>query len=76
MQVIIDGIEYVPKCEILPPTDERLQECLRRLTEIQYFRESSHKHRALAWDALYALSPELAMLAKDDPKAAFDFVTG
>lgn len=76
MQVIIDGIEYVPKCEVSPPTDERLQECLRHLIEIQYFHECSHKHRAWAWDALYALSPELARLVSDNPEAVFDFVRG
>lgn len=72
--VLIDGIEYVPKVEVLPLTDERLQKCLESLTEIQYFHEQRHKHRAWAWDALHALSPELAKLAADDPSAAFDRV--
>lgn len=75
-KVIIDGIEYVPKAEIPEITDERLQKCLESLTEIQYFHEQKHKHRAWAWDALRALSPELAELAAHDPSAAFDRIHG
>lgn len=70
MQVIIDGIEYVPKATIPPLNDERLLKCLKELTAIQYFNET-HKNRAVAWDALNALAPELAQLAADDPHAAF-----
>ena len=75
-KVLIDGVEYVPKAEVLPITDERLQKCLESLTEIQYFHEQEHKHRAWAWDALSALSPELAELAADNPRAAFHRVRG
>jgi hypothetical protein len=74
--VLIDGVEYVPKAEVLPITDERLQKCLESLTEIQYFHEQKHKHRAWAWDALRALSPELAQLAANNPSAAFDRIHG
>jgi hypothetical protein len=74
--VIIDGIEYVPKAEIPELTDDRLQKCLECLTEIQYFREQTHKHRAWAWDALNALSPELAKLAGDNAQAAFYRIHG
>lgn len=74
--VLIDGVEYVPKAEILPITDERLQACLESLTEIQYFHDQKHKHRAWALDALKALSPELAKLARDDPQKAFERVHG
>jgi len=74
MKVVIDGVEYVPKAEILPINDERLQKCLESLTAIQYFYEQPHKHRAWAWDALRALSPELAELSCDDAKKAFDRV--
>lgn len=70
--VVIDGVEYVPRAEVPELTDVRLKAALQSLTEIQYFSECSHKHRAWAWDALNALSPELAKLASDDPKAAFD----
>ncbi len=76
MKVIIDGIEYVPKAEVLPITDERLQQCLESLTEIQYFHDQKHKHRAWAWDALNALSPELAELAADNCQAAFYRIHG
>ncbi len=62
MKVVIDGIEYVPKGEVPPIDDVRLQKALRELTSIQYFSSETHKHRAWAWDALNALAPELAKL--------------
>lgn len=69
--VIIDGIEYVPRASIPPLDDARLKECLQHLTDIQYFK---HKIWAVAWDALNALSPELAELTAQDAKAAYDRV--
>jgi len=69
--VFIDGIEYVPRAEIPPLTDERLQLALEELVSIQYFRET-HKAIPQAWNVLNALAPELAKLAADNPKAAFD----
>jgi hypothetical protein len=74
MQVVIDGVEYVPRAEVPALTDACLQRALASLTEIQYFGECGHKHKAWAWDALNALAPELAELAARDPKAAFDRV--
>lgn len=74
MRVVIDGVEYVPRAEVPPLTDERLKNALRELTSIQYFSGDTHKHRAWAWDALNALAPELARLASEDPQAAFDHV--
>lgn len=76
MKVIIDGVEYVPRAEVPELTDERLKRCLESLTEIQYFRECTNKHRAWAWDALNALAPELAQLASDSPAAAFERIHG
>jgi hypothetical protein len=73
MKVKIDGVVYVPRAEIPPLTDERLRRALQELTSIQYFN-IEHKNRAVAWDALNALSPELAELASRNPKAAFDRV--
>ena len=74
MEVLIDGVAYVPRAAIPALTDERLQLALQALTEIQYFRECEHKHRAWAWNALNALAPELAQLAAHNPQAAFDRV--
>jgi hypothetical protein len=74
MKVVIDGVEYVPRAEVPPLTDERLKRALRELTAIQYFNDQTHKQRAWAWDALNALAPELAQLASDNPQAAFDRV--
>lgn len=72
--MIIDGVRYVPAVEVNPVADESLRQALQSLTEIQYFSECEHKHRAWAWDALNALNPELAKLAADSPKMAFDAV--
>lgn len=72
MTVVIKGVEYVPKNEVPPLTDERLKRALASLTEIQYFYECPHKHRAWAWDAINALAPDVANLSADDPKAAYD----
>ena len=71
-KVIIDGIEYVPRAAIPELTDERLHNALKELVSIQYFASETHKHRAKAWDALYALAPELAELASDNPQAAYE----
>lgn len=71
-KVVIDGIEYVPKAEIPEITDKRLQECLEVLTEMRYFNQH-HKMKALAWDAINALSPELAKLDED---AAYSRIHG
>ena len=74
MNVIIDGIEYVPKTEIPQITDERLKRALESLTEIQYFHECTNKHRAWAWDAINALAPDLAEMSSNNAQAAYDFV--
>ena len=71
-KVIIDGIEYVPRANVPEITDKKLEACIRELVSIQYFEECSHKHRAWAWDALNAIAPEMAELAGDNPKAAFE----
>ncbi|EPG8944079.1 hypothetical protein L4Z64_001486 [Pseudomonas aeruginosa] len=73
--VVIDGIVYVPRAEVPPLTDERLQHALEELVSIQYFREQ-HKAIAQAWNVLHALAPELADLAAQDPEAAFDRIHG
>lgn len=64
MKVVIDGIEYVPKASIKPATDEIIQECLEVLTEMRYFNQN-HKMMGLAYNAIKALSPELAELEPD-----------
>lgn len=71
MKVVIGGVEYVPRGEIPPLTDDRLRAALYELTSIQYFSGETHKHRAWAWDALNALAPELAKLPAE---VAFDRV--
>lgn len=73
MNVVIDGIEYVPRAEIPRLTSQSLYRALRELVAIQYFDEK-HKNRAVAWDALAALSPELAQLAADDPHTAYTYI--
>ena len=69
--VVIDGIEYIPRAEVPELTDERLKSALQELVSIQYFRQQ-HKAISQAWNVLDALSPELAKLAADNPKAAYE----
>jgi hypothetical protein len=69
-RVIIDNIEYIPKADIPELTDENLNEALRQLTSMLYFREH-HKSMPHAWNVLDALAPELAKLASDSPKDAY-----
>jgi hypothetical protein len=73
--VLIDGVEYVPRAEVPELTDERLRAALERLVAIQYFRQS-HKAIAHAWEVLHALAPELAQLAADDSRAAYERMHG
>ena len=41
-KVIIDGVEYVPKAQVEPLNDERLQKCLEVLTAMRHFNQE-HK---------------------------------
>lgn len=68
--VVIDGTRYVPAADIPEITDERLKRCLETLTEMRYFNQE-HKMKALAWNAINALSPELAKLS---PEKAYDLI--
>ena len=74
--VFIGGVEYVPKAEVPEVKQPEIQKALESLTEIQYFSECSHKHRAWAWDAMNALAPEVAQLSTDNPQAAYDRIRG
>ena len=71
-KVVIDGVEYVPKADIPELTDKRLQDCLEVLTEMRYHNQH-HKMKALAWNAINALSPELAKL---DESSAYSRIHG
>lgn len=73
--VVIDGVVYVPRADVPELTDERMKRALGELVSIQYFREH-HKAVAQAWDALNALAPELAELAANDPRAAYERIHG
>lgn len=70
MEVIIDGVKYVPAAEVPPITDDRLRNCLRELTAIRYFG-ISNRTKANVWDAINALSPDLAAL---DDESAFNLM--
>lgn len=67
----IDGIEYVPKADVPPISNDRLKIALQHLTHIQMHPNHFSKHRQWAWDALDALAPELATLPA---KEAFELV--
>ena len=72
MSVIIDGVEYVPQVDIPELADGSLKECLEILTTMRYLNQY-HKMKAHAWDAINALSPDLARLDEED---AFNFIHG
>ena len=74
-RVVIDGVEYVPRAEISELTDKSLEAALKGLVSIQYFSES-HKAVPQAWNVLNELAPELAKLAADDPRAAYERMHG
>lgn len=69
-QVLIDGIEYVPRAEVPPFDDERVATALRELVSLHYFNDF-HKARARTWDAINALAPDIAKLMSDDVQAAY-----
>lgn len=71
MNVIIDGVEYVPKSEIPLLNDASLNRCIQELVSIQYFSECTNKHRAWAWDALNAIAPDIANMSPDNAYAIF-----
>ena len=73
MEVLIDGVPYVPRASIQKVTDKRLLDALGALMEIQYFNQK-HRNCGIAFNALNALAPELAALCADNPKAAYDRV--
>lgn len=75
MNVLINGIEYVPKADIPELTDERLKRALGELVSIYYFKES-HKAIGQVWNVLNILAPELAALAAEDESAAYEFIHG
>ncbi|MCV6612875.1 MAG: hypothetical protein OIF55_19130 [Amphritea sp.] len=66
-------LKSVPDGSEVPElTDERLQGCLQVLTEMRYHNQN-HKMMGLAWNAINALSPELAKLPA---KEAYDRIHG
>jgi len=68
MEVIIDGVRYVPEVEVVLPDDTEVMTAVRELVSMLYLRD--HKPYAHAWDALNALAPNVAQLVSDDPAAA------
>lgn len=70
--VMINGIEYVPKTEVIPPDDTALNRCIAELVDIQYFYAGTGKPRANAWDALNHIAPNIASMCSLDVKAAYD----
>jgi hypothetical protein len=50
-QVVIDGVEYVPRAEIPELTDERLKAALKELVSLHYFGDW-HKAKPRTWDVV------------------------
>lgn len=74
-RVILDGIEYCPFVDFESINEQMILDCIKELVSIQYFN-IKHKNRAVAWDALHALSPNLAKLSSDDTSAAYEVMHG
>jgi len=74
-RVVIDGLEYSPFINFDNITKEMILQCTKELVSIQYFN-IKHKNRAVAWDALNALSPNLANLVSDNKCAAYELLNG
>lgn len=72
MKVFIDGVEYAPKVDLSEIKDDKVLECLKVLTSMRYF-EQNHKMMGNTYEAIAALSPELAELP---PKEAYDLIHG
>ena len=73
MEVIINGIQYVPKCDVKQLNDVITQEVLEQLTSLRYFNLSTNKMRAQAWDAINAIN---SVVAKLSPSDAYNLVHG
>ena len=73
MEVLIDGVRYVPDTSIEPPTDRIAAEVVFELVTAVHLYSSSHGRNLwnTVWDALRRLSPDLAMLAVTDACAAY-----
>ncbi|MBU2713930.1 hypothetical protein, partial [Zooshikella harenae] len=53
--------------------DKQLVNCLGYLIELHYFKEK-HKCLGITWNAIHAISPELAELVSNDERAAHDLI--
>ncbi len=77
-KVLIDGVVYVPRAEIPPRTDESTLEAVRAITASMHLyghRGGGRGPWGCLWDALRALSPDLAKIAEESsPAAAYDAV--
>jgi len=72
---MIDGIEYVPRADILPVTDEQLHNAVKGLVAILYFEEQ-HKAIGQAFNVLKILAPEIAELAELSVADAYHRMNG
>lgn len=65
MEVVINGVKYAPVVDNSNVTDGAINECLRVLTSMRYFKQD-HKMMANAWEAINTLNPNLASMNEDD----------
>lgn len=70
MPIIIDGIEYLPRADVPPITDDAIAVVLVDLVNIHRASHHTDKRKGWAWNALNVLSPEIAELANRNPDAA------
>ena len=69
--VVINGIEYVPKCDIKEPSNKDIARAIDLIVTTIHLEEK-HKAYSRLWNILGYLSLEAYELADSDIKAAFD----
>lgn len=70
MNVVIDGVKYVPAGEVPPLPEDKSVEVARIAMEGIYFGET-HKAMGKLWRILRVVAPDLAEVAEQDPAAAY-----
>lgn len=75
MEVTIDGIRYVPATDIpVVSSEAHLQAVKALVTALHLYSPRDRGTNGCIWDALRALAPDVAELAGNDPRAAYEAV--
>lgn len=75
MEVFIDGTRYVPATDIpVVSSEAHLQAVKALVTALYLYGPAGRGVNGCIWDALRALSPDVAELVGNDPRAAYEAV--